>query len=77
MPRSTPIETESEVVPCATRARWRCPPLLWEQTTVGQSWIAHRLRMGTAANVSQQIRRAKRQKNRAKLAKELRAYLGK
>jgi hypothetical protein len=33
---------------------------LWEQTTVSQNWLAERLRMGSPANVSQQIRRAKR-----------------
>jgi putative transposase len=49
--------------------------LLWEQTTVGQSWIAQRLGMGSAANVSQQVRRAKAEKKRQKLPKGLRAYL--
>ena len=33
--------------------------LRWELTTVGQERIAQQLRMGSAANVSQQIRRAK------------------
>jgi REP element-mobilizing transposase RayT len=31
--------------------------LLWRGTTVSQGWIATRLRMGSAANVSQQLRR--------------------
>ena len=31
---------------------------IWESTTVSQSWIAERLRMSSAANVSQQLRRA-------------------
>jgi REP element-mobilizing transposase RayT len=34
--------------------------LLWERTTVGQGWLAERLQMGSAANVSQQLRRATR-----------------
>ncbi len=33
---------------------------LWENTTVSQGWLAARLMMGSAANVSQQIRRGKR-----------------
>ncbi len=38
--------------------------LLWERTTVSQGWIAERLRMGSAANVSQQIRRSRLDKKR-------------
>ena len=38
--------------------------LLWERTTVSQGWIAERLRMGSAANVSQQIRRSRLGKKR-------------
>ncbi len=34
---------------------------LWEETTVSQSWIAERLRMKSAANVSQILRRAAKQ----------------
>ena len=49
--------------------------LLWEQTTVGQDWIAVQLGMGSAANVSQQIRRAKAEKSRQKLPRELRSFL--
>ncbi len=33
---------------------------LWENTSVSQGWLADRLMMGSAANVSQQIRRRKR-----------------
>jgi hypothetical protein len=32
---------------------------LWDQTTVSQSWIAERLCMKSAANVSQILRRLK------------------
>ncbi len=33
--------------------------LLWKQTTVSQEWLAERLKMRSAANVSQLLRRAK------------------
>lgn len=32
---------------------------IWKHTTVSQGWLAERLHMGSAANVSQQLRRAK------------------
>ena len=32
--------------------------LLWRRTTVSQGWLAGRLQMRSAANVSQQLRRA-------------------
>ena len=49
--------------------------LLWEHTTVRQEWIAERLGMGSAANVSQQIRRVKATKAPLKLPKPLRLFL--
>lgn len=49
--------------------------LLWERRTVGQGWIAERLGMGSAANVSQQIRRDKAQKKWQKLPHELRQLI--
>jgi hypothetical protein len=49
--------------------------LLWEQTTVQQAWIADRLGMGSAANVSQQIRRGKRVKARKKLPPSLSTFI--
>ena len=49
--------------------------LLWEHTTVGQEWIAERLDMGSAANVSQQIRRVKAMKAQFKLPKPLLLFL--
>jgi ABC-type hemin transport system ATPase subunit len=36
--------------------------LLWENTTVSMQWIADHLRMKSAANASQQIRRSRREK---------------
>jgi putative transposase len=42
--------------------------LLWEKTTVSQTWIASRLQMGSAANVSQVLRRAKQPKYRKTLS---------
>jgi len=37
---------------------WYAPltEVIWKQTTVGQHWIAERLEMKTAGNVSQQLR---------------------
>ena len=51
--------------------------LVWQRTTVSQSWIAERLCMSSAANVSQQIRRWKREPQTAKLPRDLRNYLSK
>jgi putative transposase len=78
MPRSIPIETGGEIVsraPGSDPRKVALARLLWERTTGGQSWIAERFRMGTGANVRQQIGRAKSQKKRAKLPKGFRAYL--
>ena len=49
--------------------------LLWERTTVRQGWIADKLGMGSAANVSQQIRRDKAAQKRQKLPQSLKAFL--
>ncbi len=49
--------------------------LLWKQTTVSQEWIAEKLSMRSAANVSQQLRRLNQAKTHAKLSPELRAFL--
>ena len=47
--------------------------LLWERTTVSQGWLADRLKMGSAANVSQQLRRAG--SARKGLPRELSAFI--
>ena len=47
--------------------------LVWEKTTVSQSWIAERLKMGNAANVSLALHRAK--KRRKAMPKELVKFL--
>ena len=49
--------------------------LLWKRTTVSQEWIAHKLAMRSAANVSQQLRRFDRTKANAKLPPEMRRFL--
>lgn len=49
--------------------------LLWMGTTVSQGWIAERLGMGSAANVSQQLRREKTAKPRPKLPHALRVFI--
>jgi hypothetical protein len=47
--------------------------LLWRRTTVSQQWIATRLQMRSAANVSQQIRRQAR--DAKPLPTKLRRYI--
>lgn len=49
--------------------------LLWKRTTVSQEWIAEKLSMRSAANVSQQLRRFDRAKANAKLPMELQNLL--
>jgi len=49
--------------------------LFWRQTTVSQEWIAAKLSMGSAANVSQQLRRKKHEKAKAKLPPKLQDFL--
>jgi REP element-mobilizing transposase RayT len=49
--------------------------LLWRQTTVSQEWLAEKLAMKSAANVSQQLRRLDRKKVAAKLPEALQAFL--
>jgi hypothetical protein len=49
--------------------------LILGQTTIGQSWIADRLAMRSAANVSEQVRRYRATTNH-KLPKPLQRYLG-
>jgi len=49
--------------------------LLWKRTTVSQEWIAEKLAMRSAANVSQQLRRFDRAKEDAKLPPEMRRFL--
>lgn len=49
--------------------------LLWKRTTVSQEWIAEKLSMRSAANVSQQLRRFDRAKANAKLPLELQNLL--
>jgi len=50
--------------------------LLWKRTTVSQDWIAAKLSMRSAANVSQQLRRFNRGKTKAKLPPGMQAFLG-
>jgi putative transposase len=49
--------------------------LLWKQTTVSQEWIAERLSMRSAANVSQQLRRFDRGKTLGKVPPGMRSFL--
>ena len=49
--------------------------LLWKQTSVSQGWIAEKLEMRSAANVSQQLRRVKRGELEKRLSKPMREFL--
>ena len=48
---------------------------IWQMTTVSQSWLAEQLGMGSAANVSQQLRRRAAAAPRAKLPSSLRRWV--
>ena len=48
---------------------------LWRETVVSQGWLAENLRMKSAVNVSQQVRRLDREKALAKVSDELRQWL--
>jgi len=49
--------------------------LLWRQTVMSQPWLAERLAMKSAANVSQQIRRLDRKRAIKKAPEELKQFL--
>jgi len=49
--------------------------LLWRRTTVSQEWIAAKLSMGSAANVSQQLRRMTGRKTKVKLPPGMQRFL--
>lgn len=49
--------------------------LLWKRTTVSQEWIATKLAMRSAANVSQQLRRLDHKTLAARLPSALREFL--
>lgn len=49
--------------------------LLWRRTVVSQEWLAEKLVMRSAANVSQQIRRLERKKALAGVPETLRVFL--
>lgn len=50
--------------------------LLWRRTTVSQEWLAERLAMKSAANVSQQLRRLDRKQTLKQCSAAFRAFLG-
>jgi len=50
--------------------------LLWKRTTVSQEWIARKLAMRSAANVSQQLRRLDRKHVLSKVPPAMRRFLG-
>ena len=62
-------EKELGALPANEARKVALARLVWEKTTVSQSWIAERLKMGNAANVSLALHRA--QGRRRALPKEL------
>ncbi len=49
--------------------------LLWKRTTVSQEWLAEKLSMRSAANVSQQLRRLDRAKAMGRVPEKMRSSL--
>ncbi len=49
--------------------------LLWKRTTVSQEWLAERLSMRSAVNVSQQLRRLNRAKAMGEVPDKMRSFL--
>ncbi|MEY5011076.1 MAG: hypothetical protein RLZZ253_2215 [Verrucomicrobiota bacterium] len=49
--------------------------LLWKRTTVSQEWLAEKLSMRSAANVSQQLRRLDRGKVMGRVPEKMRTFL--
>jgi putative transposase len=49
--------------------------LLWRRTVVSQEWLAEKLTMKSAANLSQQIRRLERKKALAAVPPAMRLFL--
>ena len=49
--------------------------LIWEGTTMSQGWVSERLQMGSAANVSQQLRRGRDGAAQALLSAELKRLI--
>lgn len=49
--------------------------LLWGRTVVSQEWLAEKLRMSSAANVSQQLRRLDKKSALGKVSEAMRDFL--
>ncbi len=49
--------------------------VIWEQTVVSQKWLADRLGMKSAANVSQQLRRHRPKSKRSDIPASLHKWL--
>jgi hypothetical protein len=63
------------LLPGAIRGRSLWPGLLWWGTTVSQVWLAERLAMRSAANVSQQWRRVRTERIKGNLPKSLASFV--
>jgi len=70
--RAAGLQTEDrERLPGADLRKVALAKMVWEGTTVSQSWLAERLGMSSAANVSQLLRRSNWKKMRKNLPKPL------
>ena len=52
-------ERDLEKMPAKEKRKVKIAMAIWSRTTVSQSWIAERLKMRNAANVSQVLHRSK------------------
>lgn len=68
-------EKELAAIPGSDPRKIALARLLWRGTTVSQVWLAERLAMRSAANVSQQLRRAGTEKIKGNVPKTLASFL--
>ncbi len=61
------VETPEPNLPGSDSRKVEIASKVWEQTTAGQTWIAERLHMKSAANVSQILRRASPSRSAVKI----------
>lgn len=69
-------EEDLAVLPGSDPRKVALARLLWRGTTVSQGWLAERLAMRSAANVSQLLRRAGIEPLQGKVPKRLTAFVG-
>ena len=67
--------TDLESVKGSDERKGLLADLLWRRTVVSQEWLAEKLRMRSAANVSQQLRRLDRKRALGRVPEALRIFL--